>query len=267
MAVTHADLEPSRGKTDLSSKTGVLLMVLTILLGLLCFTLCLVAEATRSQVTWMSTAENGKGNNKSECAYSGSGKMPLLCAVCAFIALAIAMLVEHTFMLIAVSNSSPVLLAWDPDSASAKSLSWQAGIFFTTTWICFGVGEILLLAGVSVESGHLKNWSKPRSSCLTIRQGLFCAAGVLALTTVFLASALYLTALRAIRISREQENVRREVLMTSSLHASSPRAPQPHFTTVSRENPTPGAMKENPGNFVTFGHFIFLNNPIQGNSS
>ncbi|RDX61764.1 hypothetical protein CR513_59975, partial [Mucuna pruriens] len=237
MAVTHADLEPSRGKTDLSSKTGVFLMVLTILLGLFCFILCLIAEATRSQVMWMSTAENGKGS-KSECIYSGSGKMPLLCAACAFIVLAIAMMVEHTFMLIAISNSSPALLTLDPDSASVKSLTWQAGFFFITTWICFGVGEILLLSGVSVESGHLKNWSKPKPSCLTIRKGLFSAAGVFALTTVFLASVLYLTALRALRISKEQENVRREVLVTSSLHASPPRAPQQHITTVTRENPT-----------------------------
>lgn len=50
MAVTHADLEPKRSKTDLSSKTAAFLMVVTILLGLLCFILCLIAEATRSEV-------------------------------------------------------------------------------------------------------------------------------------------------------------------------------------------------------------------------
>ncbi|ESW26336.1 hypothetical protein PHAVU_003G110600 [Phaseolus vulgaris] len=237
MAVTHADLEPRRRKTDLSSKTGVFLMALTILLGLFCFILCLIAEATRSKVMWMSTDENGKGS-KSECVYSGSGKMPLLCASFAFIGLAFAILVEHSYMLIAVSNSSPALLALDPESASAKSLTWQAGFFFVTTWICFAVGEILLLAGVSVESGHLKNWWKPKPSCLSIREGLFCAAGVFALTTVFLASALYLTALRALRISQEQENVRREVLLTSVLHTSPPRGSQPQITTVTRENPT-----------------------------
>lgn len=49
-AVTHADLEPSKSKTDLSSKTGAFLMVFTILIGLLCFILCLIAEATRSEV-------------------------------------------------------------------------------------------------------------------------------------------------------------------------------------------------------------------------
>jgi len=49
MAVTHADLEPRRSKTDLSSKT-VVFLVITIILGLFTFILCLKAEATRSQV-------------------------------------------------------------------------------------------------------------------------------------------------------------------------------------------------------------------------
>lgn len=237
MAVTHADLEPSRSKTDLSSKTGAFLMVLTILLGLLCFILCLIAEATRSEVTWMSTGEKGK-EDKSECVYSGSGKVPLICAACAFVGLAIAMVMEHAYMLIAVSKSSPTLLTWDPDSASTKSLTWQAGFFFITTWICFAVGEILLLAGLSVESGHLKNWSKPRTDCYIIREGLFSSAGVFALTSVFLAAGLYLTALRAQRMSEELAHVRREILEASALYASPPRSPQRHITTVARENPT-----------------------------
>ena len=84
-------------------------------------------------MTWTSTGENERGG-KSECVYSGSGKMPLLCAACAFVGLAIAMLVEHIYMLIAVSKSSPALLNLDPESASAKSLTWQAGFFFTATW-------------------------------------------------------------------------------------------------------------------------------------
>lgn len=114
-----------------------------------------------------------------------------------------------------------------------------------TMWcrICFAVGEILLLAGVSVESGHLKKWWKAKPSCLSVREGLFSGAGVFALTSVFLGCALYLTALRALRISQEQENVRREVLLTSALHASPPRGSQPHITTVTRENPT---IRETP---------------------
>lgn len=50
-AITHADLAPSPGSTDLGSKTAAFLMVLTILCGLFCFILCLIAEAFRSQVT------------------------------------------------------------------------------------------------------------------------------------------------------------------------------------------------------------------------
>lgn len=46
MAVTHADLAPNRRSTHL----GAFLMVLSILLGLFCFILSLIAEATRSQV-------------------------------------------------------------------------------------------------------------------------------------------------------------------------------------------------------------------------
>nr|ABD28493.2 hypothetical protein MtrDRAFT_AC148915g19v2 [Medicago truncatula] len=32
------------------------------------------------------------------------------------------------------------------------------------TTICFVVAEILLLEGISVESGHLKNWSNHRTT-------------------------------------------------------------------------------------------------------
>ncbi|KAF3456302.1 hypothetical protein FNV43_RR00952 [Rhamnella rubrinervis] len=235
MAVTHADLEPRRRRyTDLGSKIGAFLIVLTILCGLLCFILCLIAEATRSEMTWVGATDQKGKVTKSECVYSGSGKTPLLCAASAFMGLAIFMVVEHTYMLIAVSKSPPpVLLSWDPDSS--KSLAFQAGFFFISTWICFSVGEILLLIGLSVESGHMKNWSRPRTTCLVIRPGLFTAAGVFALTSVFLAAALYLTALRAQRISQEQENVRRDVLEVSALFASPP--PSPHITAIARENP------------------------------
>lgn len=92
-----------------------------------------------------------------------------------------------------------------------------------------------MLIGLSVESGHLKNWSRPRQSCLIIRQGLFSAAGVFALASVFLAAGLYLTALRAQRISQDQENVSREVLEASALYASPARSPI--ITTMARENP------------------------------
>lgn len=117
--------------------------------------------------------------------------------------------------------------------------------------ICFSVGEILLLIALSVESGHLKNWSRPRSSCLVIRPGLFSAAGVFALTSVFLAAGLYLTALRAQRTFQDRENVRREVLEASALYASPPRSPPNQLTAIARENPffTDNQI-EHPSNFV-----------------
>lgn len=87
------------------------------------------------------------------------------------------------------------------------------------------MGEIQLLIGLSVESGHLKNWGTPRPSCLVIRQGLFTAAGVLGLATVFFASGLYTTALRAERYVQVQENLRREILEVSVMYASPPRSP------------------------------------------
>ncbi|KAJ4722071.1 DUF1218 domain-containing protein [Melia azedarach] len=237
-AVTHADLAPSPHSTELGSKTGVVLIVLTILCGLCCFILCLIAEATRSQITWQSAGNEGK-DGENQCVYSGSGKLPLSCAAIAFVGLAVAMVIEHMYMLIAISKSPPpALVSWDPDSAPVKSLTWQAGFFFVTTWICFAVGEILLLIGLSVESGHLKNWSRPRPSCLVIKEGLFSAAGVFALLTVFLAAGLYLVALRAQKISLEQENVRREVLEASAFYASpSLSPPDAVITTMARENP------------------------------
>nr|VDD38952.1 unnamed protein product [Brassica oleracea] len=226
-AVTHQDLVPSPKTTDLSSKTGIFVVVLTIIIGLSCFVLCLYAEATRSQVTWVS----------STCVYNGSGKTPLLCGVIAFVGLAVAMVSLHMYLLIAVTTSPLVLATWDPGSTPAKTLTYQAAFFFVSTWLCFGVGEVLLLVGLSVESGHLKNWSKPKPSCLVIRQGLFSAAGVFSLLSVFLATGLYLMALQAHRISKDLENTHRVILEASVLYASPPRSPTNRMATVAREAP------------------------------
>ncbi|KAL1190958.1 hypothetical protein V5N11_020930 [Cardamine amara subsp. amara] len=227
-AVTHEDLVPNPKTTDLSSKTGIFIVVLTITFGLSCFVLCLYAEATRSQATW--------GNRT--CVYSGSGKTPLLCGATAFVGLAVAMVGLHMYLLIAVNASPPLILdTWDPDSVPAKRLTYQAAFFFVSTWVCFGVGEVLLLVGLSVESGHLKNWSKPKPTCLVIRQGLFAAAGVFSLLTIFLATGLYVTALQAHRISKDLENTRREIIEASLLYASPPRSPTNRMSTVAREGP------------------------------
>lgn len=234
MAVTHADLAPSRRGVDLRSKTGAVLMILSVVFGLICFIFALIAEATRSQVTWVSKT-NGDVE-KYECTYDGSGKMPLFCACGAFGALAIAMIVEHTYMLVAVSKSAD-LVTWDPDSGPAKNLNWQAAFFFFTTWIFFAVAEILLLIGISVESGHLKNWSTSRPSCLVLKQGLFLAAGVFGLTTVFLASGLYITILRVQKLLHEEEIVRRQALEAAMLYASPPRSPGHRLETLRNESP------------------------------
>ncbi|KZV58654.1 hypothetical protein F511_26085 [Dorcoceras hygrometricum] len=151
----------------------------------------------------------------------------------------------HTYLLVAVSNSDPLFqITWDFHSDFAKTSTLQAGFYFTTTWISFAVAEILLLIGLSVESGHLKNWGTPRPNCVIIQHGLFTSAGVFGLLTVFLASGLYVTALRAERWYQEQENNRRRVLEASVFYQTPPISPRPgginiNLTTVANENPMP----------------------------
>lgn len=75
------------------------------------------------------------GSGRYQCVYSGSGKTPLLCGASAFVGLAIVMVLEHTYMLIAISKlPASALAAWDPNSGSAKTLTWQACFFFISTW-------------------------------------------------------------------------------------------------------------------------------------
>lgn len=71
--------------------------------------------------------------------------------------------------------------------------------------LSFAVAEVALMVGVSGESDHLGEWKRPRRSCLVVRQGLFAAAGVFALITVFLAAGLYLTALQGQRMGPRDE--------------------------------------------------------------
>lgn len=84
-------------------------------------------------LVWQATYRGDRKEGTSECVYSGSGKVPLLCCSCAFIVLAIAMVMEHAYMLIAISKSS-TLVSWEPDSSSARSIAWQAGFLFISTW-------------------------------------------------------------------------------------------------------------------------------------
>ncbi|KAK9672973.1 hypothetical protein RND81_12G138300 [Saponaria officinalis] len=228
--ITHADLAPKPQGLDLGSKVGALLTILCILCGLLCFILSLFAEANRSEVTWVLTDINHSKSHEGkeyECVYSGNGKVPLICALVSFVALAIAMVVQHSFMLIAMAKTSPPsFVSWDnPESyRPMRSLTWQAGFFFVSTWVCFAVGEIMLLIGLSVESGHFKDWTNPKPSCLVIREGVFTAAGVFSLLTVFFAAGLYATALRVQWLGHVQQTVQREVVESSTFY-SSPRTP------------------------------------------
>lgn len=80
-------------------------------------------------------SDNKENDEDSQCIYTGSGKTPFLCAAIAFVGLAVSMVVEHIYMLIAVSKAPPpALAAWDTNSAFAKSITTQAGFFFVTTW-------------------------------------------------------------------------------------------------------------------------------------
>ena len=93
------------------------------------------------------------------------------------------------------------------------------------------------MIGLSVESGHLKGWSTLRPRCFIAQEGLFSSAGVFGITTVFLATGLSITALRAQWLLQEQENVRHEVMEASILYASPPRSLEDRIMTVGGETP------------------------------
>lgn len=91
-----------------------------------------------TQVIREASGSGGGEAHKSDCRYSGNGKTPLICAAGAFVALVIAMVVQHTHLLLSVSKSDPdpsLLLTWDPLSNDhLNTLTWQAAFFFVTTW-------------------------------------------------------------------------------------------------------------------------------------
>lgn len=59
----------------------------------------------------------------------------MFCAVSAFAILAIAVVIENTYILVVIIKSTPPdLLTWQPDSANAKRIAWLAGAFFVATW-------------------------------------------------------------------------------------------------------------------------------------
>ncbi|KAE8711907.1 Far1-related sequence 11 isoform 1 [Hibiscus syriacus] len=245
VAVTHADLAPSRKSTELGSKTGVVFIVFTIICGLFCFILCLIAEATRSQEKWVETGDDGKGV-RYQCVYSGSGKTPL-CVLRRCVRGTRRCDVGGAYVHVDCGSKSPAagLLGTLIQLVSRVS---HGRLRFSLSPL---VGEILLLIGLSVESGHLNNWSRPREGCLIIREGLFSAAGVLTLMTVFLAAGLYLTALHAQKMFQHHQRARQLVLETSVLYGSPPHP----LTTMAREDPVITELPNHPPRFSFSGDF------------
>ena len=94
------------------------------------------------QATWYLLSNQGDSSKTYQCVYTGSGRTPLACAVCAFLLLAAAMFAEHAYMLVAATSPKlPALAAWSslPDdprtsSSAARTLTWRACCLFLTTW-------------------------------------------------------------------------------------------------------------------------------------
>ncbi|CAL9063744.1 unnamed protein product [Musa banksii] len=245
MAITHNDLSMrTHWRSDISGRVALFLVVLSVLCGLVSFVLCLAAEASRSEATWYLLSNQGDGSKSYQCVYTGSGRTPLACAVCAFLLLAAAMFAEHAYMLVAATSPElPALAAWSslPDdprtsSSAARTLTWRACCLFLTTWICFAIAAVLLIIGIGVESGHISQWRNPKTDCHVIRTGLFAAAGILGLITVLLGVGLYLTALQTQRLHQEEENMRRGITQATRPHQfPPPSAPQAAHTTQGGE--------------------------------
>lgn len=86
------------------------------------------------QATWYRLSD---GSRSYECVYTGSGRTPLACAVCAFLLLAVAMFAEHAYMLVAVTClSRPAPAAWplpdDPLTLSSIGRQLTCALFLAT---------------------------------------------------------------------------------------------------------------------------------------
>eukprot|EP00262_Sarcandra_glabra_P017761 TRINITY_DN6187_c0_g1_i1.p1 TRINITY_DN6187_c0_g1~~TRINITY_DN6187_c0_g1_i1.p1 ORF type:complete len:274 (+),score=22.09 TRINITY_DN6187_c0_g1_i1:216-1037(+) len=232
MAVTHADLEIGRRNRDLGSKTGTVVIVFCDVCGILGFVLCMLAESTRTKVSWVKMVSE-EGRERFNCVYNRNGETSLLCAVGAFLTLAISVVIQHVYMWLAVKNrqqssvGSPPQTIWDARySSKANLLGKQLAFLLLSTWVCFAVAEVLLVIGMTVESTHLRRWRHARRDCLVTRHGAFLAAGVFDLSTVILATAFFCVLLRMKRAIGEAD-VHREVMHvdlypSTSLPDSSP---------------------------------------------
>ncbi|KAJ4782694.1 hypothetical protein LUZ62_066951 [Rhynchospora pubera] len=252
MAITHEDISLRRaqirrthgGGADLTgSRLATILVGLSIICALLTFVLCLAGEASRSEATGYLLSIGGSSNRISECFYNGSGRTALACAICAFLLLAVAMFAKHAYMLVA-SPAPPGEVGWtiarDPRmSSAARSLTCQTCFLFLLTWLCFAIAEVLLMIGIGVESGHLTDWTKPRTGCHVMRPGMFAAAGILGLIAVFLGFMVYLTSLKTQKLYHGEEAMHR------GLHHAEPRPHVPPPTAPHEPNP-PAAVQTHP---------------------
>ncbi|XP_078149366.1 transmembrane protein, putative (DUF1218) [Carex rostrata] len=244
MAITHEDISHRRGQVRrtqhgggagmIGSRLAVILVGVSIVCALITFVLCLAGEASRSEATWYLLSIGGSGNRMSECFYNGDGRTALACAIFAFLLLAVAMLAEHAYMLVAVASPVPPgEVGWtvtnDPRMASAtRSLTCQTCFLFLLTWLCFAIAEVLLMIGVGVESGHLTDWRKPRPVCHVIKPGMFAAAGILGLISVFLGFMVYLTALRSQKMYHGEGGIMHHGPHNPVQHAHIPDPTAPH---------------------------------------
>ncbi|RRT73369.1 hypothetical protein B296_00032720, partial [Ensete ventricosum] len=201
MAITHAELSSlqTHWRTDIGNRIALFLVLLSVLFGLSSFVLCLTAEASRSK-----------------SVYTGSGRTPLACGVCSFLLLAVAMFVEHAYMLVAVTcPSHPAPAAWPlPDDPRTLSFTgrWLAASSYSrpgeNPFVC-SIAELLLI-GIGVESGHVSQLRQPKPDCHVIRPVLFAAAGIFGLISVLLGVGQYLTALQTQRLHLLEENMLRD---------------------------------------------------------
>ncbi|KAF3332919.1 hypothetical protein FCM35_KLT02496 [Carex littledalei] len=254
MAITHEDISHRRaqvrrtqhgsGAEMISSRLAVILVGVSIVCALITFVLCLAGEASRSEATWYLLSIGGSSNRMSECFYNGNGKTALACAIFAFLLLAVAMFAEHAYMLVAVASPvAPSEVGWtvtnDPRIASAtRSLTCQTCFLFLLTWqviilfvvfrLCFAIAEVLLIIGVGVESGHLTDWRKPRPGCHVMKPGMFAAAGILGLISVFLGFMVYLTALRSQKLYHGEGGIMHHGPHNPVQHAHIPAPTAPH---------------------------------------
>nr|XP_010905697.1 uncharacterized protein LOC105032822 [Elaeis guineensis] len=187
--------------TNVSNGLALLLVALSVICGLFSFVLCLAAEGSRTEATWYIMSDQGHGSAASVCTYDASGRRPLAFAVGAFLSLVVAMFAEHAYLLVVITSrpppasapQTPPLEIADVQCRLRTHKLWARNLYLMA-WICFAIAEALLLIAMAVESSHLCQWAKPRSSCRVIRPGLFAAAGVFGSLTVLLGIALYVTA-------------------------------------------------------------------------